>query len=190
MIQKTTKRLTILFLLFFLDSNLLAVEDSDIFFEAVFFTAVKKSNYEKVMEMFEKGVSANILDSDDMSPIGYALINDDQRMFDLLIKNDANINLIIQKKTSHLTFYIKSQRSKLLKSLIAYGSDLNFRDNTGMTPMMHAIENVNIDAVNILLESDIEMDLTDYSGKTIFDYAKNSRNNYLRKLIISTDKNF
>ena len=100
------------------------------------------------------------------------------------------VRVLIQKKTSHLTFYIKSQRSKLLKSLIAYGSDLNFRDNTGMTPMMHAIENVNIDAVNILLESDIEMDLTDYSGKTIFDYAKNSRNNYLRKLIISTDKNF
>ena len=74
--------------------------------------------------------------------------------------------------------------------MIAYGSDLNFRDNTGMTPMMHAIENANIDAVNTLLESDIEMDLTDYSGKTIFDYAKNSRNNYLRKLIISTDKNF
>ena len=62
------------------------------------------------MEMFEKGVSANILDSDDMSPIGYALINDDQRMLDLLIKNDANINLIIQKKTSHLTFYIKKSK--------------------------------------------------------------------------------
>ena len=69
------------------------------------------------------------------------------------------------------------------------GSDLNFRDNTGMTPMMHAIENVNIDAVDLLLE-DIEMDLTDYSGKTIFDYAKNSRNNYLKELIISIDKTF
>ena len=42
MIQKTTKRLTILFLLFFLDSNLLAVEDSDIFFEAVFFYCSEK----------------------------------------------------------------------------------------------------------------------------------------------------
>ena len=109
MIQKTTKRLTILFLLFFLDSNLLAVDDSDIFFEAVFFTAVKKSNYEKVMEMFEKGVSANILDSDDMSPIGYALINDDQRMLDLLIKNDANINLIIQKNFASYILYKKSK---------------------------------------------------------------------------------
>ena len=49
------------------------------------------------MEMFEKGVSANILDSDDMSPISYALTNDDQRMFDLLIKNNADINLKIQK---------------------------------------------------------------------------------------------
>ena len=66
----------------------------------------------------KKEFQLNILDSDEMSPISYALTNDDQRMFDLLIKNDADINLIIQK-TSHLTFYIKSQRSKLLKSLIA-----------------------------------------------------------------------
>ena len=142
------------------------------------------------MEMFEKGVSANILDGDDMSPMGYVLINDDQRMFDLLIKNNADINLKIQKKTSHLTFYIKSQRSKLLKSLIINGSDLNFRDNTGMTPMMHAIENVNIDAVDLLLEAGIETDLTDYSGKTIFDYVRNSRNNYLKKLILPIDKSF
>ena len=47
-------------------------------------------------------------------------------MLDSLIKNDANINLIIQKNFASYILY-KSQRSKLLKSLIDYGADLNFR---------------------------------------------------------------
>ena len=56
-----------------------------------------------------------------------------------------------------------------------------------MTPMMHAIENINIDAVKILSSinniNDINTEITDYSGKTMFDYAENSRNNYLKKMI-------
>ena len=53
-----------------------------------------------------------------------------------------------------------------------------------MTPMMHAIENINIDAIKLLLSidyiSDLDIKITDYSGKTMFDYVENSRNNYLK----------
>ena len=56
-----------------------------------------------------------------------------------------------------------------------------------MTPMMHAIENINIDAIKMLLsidyKDDLDTEITDYSGKTMFDYVENSRNNYLKKLI-------
>ena len=175
----------IFFFLFF--QNTLAVDDSDIFVEAVLFTAVKKSNYEKVIEMVERGVTTNIYDSEDMSPLAYALRNDDEKMFELLLKNDADVNEQILKKTSLLTFYIKSKKSKLLTKLLKADADINFQDSIGMTPMMHAIENINIDAIKLFLSNDyiekLDTEITDYSGKTIFDYVENSRNSYLKKLI-------
>ena len=38
------------------------IDDSDIFLDAVFFSAVKKSNHEKALRMIEEGISLNIND--------------------------------------------------------------------------------------------------------------------------------
>ena len=52
-----------------------------------------------------------------------------------------------------------------------------------MTAVMHAIEDDNIEALKILLKNKVETELTDYSGKTLFDYVKNSRNTFIKKLV-------
>ncbi|MDC2965687.1 ankyrin repeat domain-containing protein [Alphaproteobacteria bacterium] len=185
--KKNIKKFSAFIYIFLFFQNALALDDSDIFLEAVFFTAVKKSNYEKVIEMVEKGVTTNIQDGENMTPLAYALRNDDEKMFELLLKNNADVNKQILKKTSLLTFYIKSKKSKLLKRLLDADADVNFQDSIGMTPMMHAIENINIDAIKMLVRIDykdeLDTEISDYSGKTMFDYVENTRNNYLKKLI-------
>ena len=192
--KKNIKKFSVFLYFFLFFQYSFAVDDSDIFVEAVLFTAVKKSNYEKVIEMIEKGVGTNIHDSEDMTPLAYALRNDDEKMFDLLLKNDADVNHQILKKTSLLTFYIKSKKSKLLVKLLKADADLNFQDSIGMTPMMHAIENTNIDAIKIFISYDykdnLDLNISDYSGKTIFDYVENSRNNYLKNLIYNMKNTF
>ena len=192
--KKNIKKFSVFLFFFLFFQYSFAVDDSDIFVEAVFFTAVKKSNYEKVIEMIERGVTTNIHDSEDMSPLAYALRNDDEKMFDLLLKNDADVNQQILKKTSLLTFYIKSKKSKLLAKLLKADADVNFQDSIGMTPMMHAIENTNIDAIKIFISYDykdnLDLNISDYSGKTIFDYVENSRNNYLKNLIYNIKNTF
>ena len=192
--KKNIKKFSVFLFFFLFFQYSFAVDDSDIFVEAVLFTAVKKSNYEKVIEMIERGVTTNIHDSEDMTPLAYALRNDDEKMFDLLIKNDADVNHQILKKTSLLTFYIKSKKSKLLVKLLKADADLNFQDSIGMTPMMHAIENINIDAIKLFISYDykdnLDLNITDYSGKTMFDYVENSRNNYLKNLIYDMKNTF
>ncbi|MAZ46413.1 MAG: hypothetical protein CMM98_02410 [Rickettsiales bacterium] len=192
--KKNIKKFSIFLYFFLFFQHSFAVDDSDIFLEAVLFTAVKKSNYEKVVEMFEKGITANIHNNEDLSPLAYALMNDDEKMFELLLKNNADVNHQILKKTSLLTFYIKSKKTKLLVKLLEAGADQNFQDSIGMTPMMHAIENINIDAIKLLISKEyvdrLEIEITDYSGKTIFDYVENSRNNYLKKLISDMKNTF
>ena len=186
MIKKLEKNLRYIFFFVFLNKTGVTIEDSDIFLESVLFNAVKVSDYEKTSEFLEKGkATANIIDSEGLLPISYALKNDDETMYQILIKNGADINKNILDKSSNLIFYIKRERFKLLHNLIEDGVNLNFQDNTGMTALMHAIENVNLEAIKVLIQNKkyLELEISDYSGKTVFDYAEFSRNRFVKDLI-------
>ena len=52
-----------------------------------------------------------------------------------------------------------------------------------MTALMHSIEKGNVNAVNVLLRENFDKNLTDFSGKTIFDYADSSRNLLIKKMV-------
>jgi len=162
---------------------LLAFDDSDIFHEKVFLKAVKKSDYAKAYEMIERNVSLNSLDSDGLVPIAYALANEDSKMFDLLSEAGARTNIKILDESSLLIFYINNNRFMLIDKLIEHGSDLNKQDSNGMTAMMHAIEKSNINAVGMLSRKKFDVSLTDFSGKTIFDYSNLSRNISIKRII-------
>ncbi len=186
MIKKNWKKICVIFFFVLLNKICIAIEDSDIFLESVLFNAVKMSDYEKTSEFLEKGkATANIMDSEGLLPISYALKNDDETMYQILIRNGADINKNILDKSSNLIFYIKRERFKLLQNLITDGVNLNFQDNTGMTALMHAIENVNLEAIKVLIQNKkkLEIEISDYSGKTIFDYAEFSRNKFVKDLI-------
>ena len=137
------------------------------------------------MSFWRKEKNDNIIDSEGLLPISYALKNDDETMYQILIKNGADINKNILDKSSNLIFYIKRERFKLLHNLIEDGVNLNFQDNTGMTALMHAIENVNLEAIKVLIQNKkyLELEISDYSGKTVLDYAEFSRNRFVKDLI-------
>ena len=68
--------------------------------------------------MIEEGISLNINDSEGLTPLAYALKNDDEKMFDILISKGADINKKILEGNSHLIFYISNKRSKLIEKII------------------------------------------------------------------------
>ena len=92
MLKKNWKLISLFLLILFFYSSSKSLDDSDIFLDAVFLSAVKKSNHEKALRMIEEGISLNMNDSDSLTPLAYALKNDDEKMFDLLISKGADIN--------------------------------------------------------------------------------------------------
>ena len=169
----------------FLNKPVISVDDSDVLIDRVFMTAVKKSNYKKVEEMLDKDAAVNYKDSQNLVALSYALSNDDRKMFNLLVSNGANTKVTILNKTSLLIYYVNIQKYSLIDDLVKSGIDLNFQDKLGMTALMHSIEKGNVNAVNLLVRENFDKDLTDFSGKTIFDYADFSRNLLIKKLIQS-----
>ena len=152
-------------------------------------TAVKKSNYQKVEEMLDKDVAINHKDSNKLVALAYALENDDRKMFRLLVANGANPKARILNKSSLLIYYVTMNRYSLIQDLLESGVDPNFQDRLGMTALMHSIEKVNVNAVNILSKQKINHEITDFSGKTIFDYSKLSRSLLIKKLIDNSNFN-
>ena len=104
-------------------------------------------------------------------------------MFDILISKGADINKKILKGNSHLIFYISNKRSKLIEKIINSDANLNFQDRIGRTALMNAIERKNLNAINILIEKNFDKEVTDYSGKTIIDYANRTRDENIKKLV-------
>ena len=80
-------------------------------------------------------------------------------------------------------------RYSLIQDLLESGVDPNFQDRLGMTALMHSIEKANVNAVNILTKQEINEDITDFSGKTIYDYSKMSRNLLIKKIIETSNFN-
>mgnify|MGYP001157561332 FL=1 len=183
MAKTNLKIISAFILLFFMSNNLKALDDSDVFLSAVFFTAIKKSNYEKALRMIEKGIVLNEKDSSGLTPLAYSLKNDDEKMFNLLIDRGGDINKEILDGTSHLIFYISNKRYNLIKHILKSGADIDFQDKLGRTALMNAIERSNFNAVNILISKDFDQDITDYSGKDIISYLRSSKDTRIKNLI-------
>ena len=164
-----------------------SIEDSEILVDKVFMTAVKKKNYKKVQEMLDNDAAINYKDSNNLVALAYALDNEDRRMFKLLVENGANIKKIILNKSSLLIFYVSMKKFMLIEDIIETGIDINFQDRLGMTALMHSIEKENINAINLLIKHNADKELTDFSGKTVFDYVSMSRNLLVKKLIKSLE---
>ncbi len=173
----------LIFLFSIINKNSFSVDDSDILIDRVFLTAVKKSNYQKVEEMLDKDVALNYKDSNELVALAYALENDDKKMFKILLDGGADTKIRILKKSSLLIFYVAMNKHMLIDNLILSGIDIEYQDKLGMTALMHSIEKGNVNAVNILIKAKVNIDLTDFSGKTIFDYADASRNLVIKKLV-------
>ena len=78
----------------------------------------------------------------------------------------------------------------LLDSSIFGGeiADVNCKDDTGKTPLMHAAENGRVEIVEILLENDAYIDDKDNTGKTALMYAaENGHVKIVEMLISKTD---
>ena len=180
-----------IFFLFFLGhfSLIHSFEDSDIFLDSVFLSAVKNSNHEKVRNILEESLSKSkkkieidFLDAQKMNALSYSLKNDDFKMYEILTEYGANVNKTVLNGQTILIYYISTEKTQLLKKIIESGCNLNAQDKLGRSSIMVAIESLNDHAVKVLSEHEYDINLTDYSGNTIYEYLDKIRN--VRKKIL------
>ena len=139
------------------------------------------------LNIFSKDYEYEVIAEDLSSPWGIAMIDDNNILFTELSGQLRRIkDGVLQKNNISGVPDVLFAGQGGLSGIIL---DPNFQDRLGMTALMHSIEKANVNAVNILTKQEINEDITDFSGKTIYDYSKMSRNLLIKKIIETSNFN-
>lgn len=81
---------------------------------------------------------------------------------------------------------------EVVEALLARGADKEIKDKNGRTPLLTAAYDDCLENVEILVKSDVKMDVKDNSGMTVLDYIKNSKideNGYFYQYLLNYKEN-
>jgi ankyrin repeat protein len=117
------------------------------------FQAVSRANLNAVQLLLENGADITMQDRSYKTVLHMNIKDPD--LFAYLIKNGANINALSgwdQGTVLHDTIALCTLDSiEKIKLLLKHGADVNIKNELGDTPLAHAIQYVNADAVDLLL---------------------------------------
>ncbi|MGX9891852.1 ankyrin repeat domain-containing protein [Wolbachia endosymbiont of Protocalliphora sialia] len=122
--------------------------------------AVFSGRFDEVKLLIDKGVRVDVQDKHELTPLFYAVINNDEKMIKFLVEiGNADVNL--GKYNNPLGMAISRGRMELAEYLIDKGADINRQDNIGRTFLHKAAEGGNLAAVKFLVEKGARLDVLD-----------------------------
>lgn len=110
----------------------------------------------------------------------------DRTYFEWLLSSDHTDALLMRAMEAHKINYKKTKAlhiaaqnefstQEVLKALLKHKMNINARDEKKRTPLMLSCASKNAQKVEFLLKNGARTDLKDISGKTFFDYLKNTK---------------
>jgi ankyrin repeat protein len=168
------------------------------------FTLLNENNINKFKKILEDDkdnlIDMNMKDNNGNYFLNYAIIYNNLDLVNLLLKKEANIDIVDAEERSILYYPIKMNFIKIVKTLLEHNktnigiSITDIRDKNGNTPLHYAIILKNEILVNLLLEYNSNLHIQDKNGNNALHLSLYSRNdNIILKILDSAitinDKN-
>ncbi|WP_019227001.1 M48 family metallopeptidase [Sedimentibacter sp. B4] len=134
--------------------------------------AVAESDVERVNELLNDGMYADVQDMDGWTPLMWAAQDGDVEIMNILIRAGADPNMVDYYEETALIRAIYSQNVEAINLLLLSGADPNMADSSGWTPLMFAAANGVIEPVEALLNGGADPELKDANNFSAFLYAK------------------
>lgn len=161
-------RIVFLSIIFLLFNTACSYKESGV---EVMHSAVKKGDVTTVKNLLNKGVSANIKNEKDTSPMELAVIYGCYECLEELIKNGGDVNETDKRGKESLIFLSLSQGGfPYLRLLVRNGADVNKQNSMGYTPLISAVILSQYDMAEFLLNFGANPVLVNEMGKTALDY--------------------
>ncbi len=127
--------------------------------------------------LLAKSPGVNIKDKSGMTALMYACKNNAGKAFiEILMKAGCDIHAKNNEGKTALMYAVTSDEADSMRFLLDNGARINDRDNTGMTPLMHAAADYpsmrSAENVRYLLSKGADPAINDSQGLTALDHAK------------------
>ncbi|PSN36090.1 hypothetical protein C0J52_20529 [Blattella germanica] len=125
--------------------------------------------------LLENGVSVNATGDFSITPLILAISECRYETSEFLIRNKADVNLF-SYSTEHITpLHMAAMLGDIrsIKLLIENKASVDLRSIKGDTPLILAVKNGHFDAAKELVHAGADINVTDFSGRAMFQYVKN-----------------
>jgi uncharacterized protein len=116
------------------------------------FEAYERGNYLEIQKLLKTGTSPNEFSKNKITLLFLACLKDDTTMTEILIRNNADVNLVTGTSISPLNAACQTGNVSIVKELISAGANVNYKDANGWSSLITASRNGHLEIVKILVE--------------------------------------
>lgn len=132
--------------------------------------AIKNGDIELLKSYLNKHPDLNCEFSNGKTGLYYAIVNDQVKTSEFLLKRGANPNFIVNDHST-LVWAIKYGRARIVRYLIEYGAEVNTLDEKLRTPLIYAAGLDNLEICKILIDRGADPLPTNLKEKPASNYA-------------------
>uniref|UniRef100_A0A182ZVU8 Uncharacterized protein n=1 Tax=Biomphalaria glabrata TaxID=6526 RepID=A0A182ZVU8_BIOGL len=127
--------------------------------------AAAKNKFDCAETLLKYGADVNLKCNAGRTPLHYAVQN--ERLVKLFLEYQANVNATDDMGNTPLLFALKCYGGtvKIVKLLIAFGSDVNHKNHSGMSALLVAAEKLNTSIMTLLLDAKADLGQDDLPQK-------------------------
>lgn len=148
--------------------------------------AIRNENLKKLKKIINSGANVNAKDKEGMFPLMLAAGNSkNTEIIKILVEAGADVNAKGELGVTPLICAAYNNKNpEIIKMLADSGANVNEKANTNLTPLMAAAHyNKNPQIVTTLINLGAEISARDDEGRTALDYAEESNNNEVVKVL-------
>jgi len=149
------------------------------------FNMIDKGDPVGIKAFFEEHDVNGYYGEKELTPLTYAIEQDQFKIVKLLVKLGADVNQLCDNKTP-LIHTVEGNKLKIAQYLVKKGASVNDTTPTGNTALIYTSVQGSMEMAQFLVKNRININKTNQAGKTALDYANEFNNqsvgDYLRSL--------
>ena len=131
-----------------------------------------------------KNTSLDFISPKGLNPFVHAAnVNNIQIIKLFLTKTNVDINIEDQMGNTALIKAAEKGHVEIVDYLLNNGADIDYQNKDGMTAAMKSAERNHFYVLKILIENNADIERTDFTGRTLEEITKNSRDKRIIKLL-------
>ena len=143
----------------------------NIYTKKLFFEAIEIGSVNQVESLLRTGISPNIYDEDNSTPLHHSIIDGHDDITKILVNVGAHLNVVDENNETPLHIACKYNES-IIPFLLQNGAKVNVKNYSGHTPLHWAAMSGFILGVKVLVNHNASVNAQDNDNKTALHYLE------------------